>query len=275
MRFRFISQVLVLVLLCSLTAFGNQPGKRVLLIGQSPDSHKPTTHEYMPAVALMYTLLSRVDGIQPVVVKADGKWEGGPDLLDSADGVFLFASEGAKWISGDKKRLAAFQRLAKRGGGLSCWHWGMGTREAPPIEAFVNLFGGSHGGPDRKHKVMDVDVAVATPQHPVVQNIKPFHIKEEFYYALKFGKNPNRITPLLTIKQDGGTHAVGWAWERTGGGRSFGFSGGHYHDHWRNEAYRRLAVQGVLWTMKIPFDDKLDVSANERLLRLPPVSRRP
>ena len=223
----------------------------------------------MAAAALMHSMLSRVDGVQPVVVKADGKWEGGPDLLDSADGVFLFASEGARWISDDAQRLAAFQRLAKRGGGLACWHWGMGTREARPTAAFVELFGGSHAGPDRKHKVMQVSVTVPTATHPVVRGIQPFDIREEFYYALKFGKNPQRLTPLLTINMDGGTHTVGWAWKRPDGGRSFGFSGGHFHNHWREPTYRRLAVQGVLWSLQVPCDS-IDVSADEQLLKLIP-----
>ena len=229
----------------------------------------------MPAVALMHTMLSRVDGVQPVVVKADGKWEGGPDLLDSADGVFLFASEGARWISDEPKRLAAFQRLAKRGGGLACWHWGMGTRTAKPIDAFVELFGGCHGGPDRKHKVMNVPAAIATPKHPVVLGVKPFHVEEEFYYALKFGKNPKRVTPLVTIEMDNATHAVSWAWTRPDGGRSFGFSGGHFHDRWRVEQYRRIAVQGVLWSINVPFDTPANVDADQHMLQLLPRSTKP
>lgn len=242
--------------------------KRVLLIGQRPDSHSYGTHEYMAAAALMHTMLSRVDGVQPVVVAADGKWEGGPDLLDSADGVFLFGSEGAKWISADAERLAGFRRLAGRSGGLVCWHWGMGTRAAGPTAAFVDLFGGCHGGPDRKHKVMQVRAQVAKSAHPITLGVEPFDVKEEFYYALKFGKDSKRVTPLITIQQDAATHVVGWAWQRPDGGRSFGFSGGHFHERWRMEQYRRLAVQGVLWSLKVPFDKKPDVSVDEKLVRL-------
>ena len=45
---------------------------------------------------------------------------------------------------------------------------------------------------------------------------------------------------------------VAWAWERPEGGRSFGFSGLHFHDNWRLPEYRRLVTQGVLWTLKLP-----------------------
>ena len=58
--------------------------------------------------------------------------------------------EGVKLSGGAKQAL---RRLAKRGGGLAALHWAMGTREAGPIKDFVDLFGGCHGGPDRKYKV--------------------------------------------------------------------------------------------------------------------------
>ena len=120
---------------------------------------------------------------------------------------------------------------------------------------------------------MTVDVTLANPGHPVLHGLQPFGVREEFYYALKFGSNPNRIQPLLTIDFEGGLHPVCWAWDRADGGRSFGFSGGHFHEHWQREAYRRLAVQGILWTARVPLPDELNLDVDEALLRLPP--RRP
>ena len=40
--------------------------------------------------------------------------------------------------------------------------------------------------------------------------------------------------------------------EREGGGRSFGFSGLHFHENWQIPEYRRLVAQGVLWTLDLP-----------------------
>jgi hypothetical protein len=62
---------------------------------------------------------------------------------------------------------------------------------------------------------------------------------------------------------------VAWAWERPDGGRSFGFSGLHYHDNWKLPEYRRLVVQGILWSMKLPVPGKgADVEIDEKLLKL-------
>ena len=143
--------LLILAAIVASTSFADaEPPKKVLLIASGPDGHPPATHEYAAGLDILAKCLKPVPGIEVTIAKADGAWKEGPDLIGRADGVVLYLSEGAKWLWADDKRLAAFQQLAKRGGGLTVLHWGMGTKDAEPIEAFANLFGGCHGGPDRK-----------------------------------------------------------------------------------------------------------------------------
>src|SRR5262249_55277542 len=160
---------------------------------------------------------------------------------------------------------------AKRGGGLVCLHWGMGTREAEPIGPFVELFGGCHGGPDRKYAVVEAAVAVADPKHPVATGIKDFTVKDEFYYQFKFPKSGPGVKPILQATIEGNKETVAWAWERPDGGRSFGFSGLHFHDNWKRAEYRRLVAQGVLWAAKLPVPENgLPVDLAESDYQLPP-----
>jgi type 1 glutamine amidotransferase len=42
-----------------------------------------------------------------------------------------------------------------------------------------------------------------------------------------------------------------WAVERAGGGRGFGFTGGHYHDNWGNDAFRKVVLNALLWVAKV------------------------
>ena len=127
-------------------------------------------------------------------------------------------------------------------------HWGMGTRDHENIAAFVQLVGGCHGGPDRKHKTV---TATAHPtDHAIATGIQSFTVREEWYYRLKFIHPPEKLHPVLRVPIDGETETVSWAWQRPDGGRSFGFSGLHYHDNWKRTEYRRLVVQGILWSMK-------------------------
>ena len=76
-----------------------------------------------------------------------------------------------------------------------------------------------------------------------------FKARDEFYYMLKFTKAK---TPLLNVTIDGESHPVAWALEREGGGRSFGFSGLHFHENWQSPEYRRLVTQGVMWILDLP-----------------------
>ncbi len=247
-----------------------QPGKarsaarkKLLLLGQSADGHPPRTHEYMAGLKILAACLEKAADLDVTTIRADGKWPEGPELIDRADGVVLFLAEGAKWISQNKARRAAFERLAERGGGRVVLHWAMGTREAGPIPDFVTLFGGCHGGPDRKHKVVETKLTPA--RHPIANGVKPILLKEEFYYQLKFADPAPQA--VATAQIDGEEHVVAWADERRG--RAFGFTGLHFHDHWKHPEYRRLVTQGVLWSLGLPIPRQgVDVSIDESLYEL-------
>jgi type 1 glutamine amidotransferase len=241
--------------------------KKVLLVGSPPDSHPVGTHEYLPGMQILAKCLRPIASVEAMVANAEGAWKEGPDLIGRSDCVVLFLTEGAAWVSADAARLAAFRRHERRGGGLVCVHWGMGTREAAPIDAFVALFGGCHGGTDRKYQVVDATVSVSDRVHPVATELKDFKVHDEFYYRLKLGKD---VRPLLRVPIDGNPETVAWAWERPDGGRSAGFSGLHFHENWKLPEYRRLLTQAVLWTGKLPIPSRgIGVELAETDLRLP------
>lgn len=261
----------------------NARPQRLLLIGQGPDgSHKPTTHEYFAGVNLVARLLRGQPNLEIVVVNADGDWRDGPQLLERADAAVMFVAEGAKWLSTDAARLAAFRDLAKRGGGLGVLHWGTGTKTAEPIAPFVQLFGACHGGPDRKFKEFDQVLPQWTnTEHPILRGLKPFAapVREEFYFALKqasktggvtLADSESAISPLLRIPAEDVSGTVAWCWERPDQGRSFGFTGLHFHENWKHESYRRFVAQATLWTLKraIPASG-LNVSVTDEDLALP------
>ena len=261
----------------------NARPQRLLLIGQGPDgSHKRTTHEYFAGVNLLARLLRSQPKLEIIIVSADGDWRDGPQLLERADAAVIFVAEGAKWLSADAARLAAFRDLAKRGGGLGVLHWGTGTKTAEPIAPFVQLFGACHGGPDRKFKEFDqVLPQWASVEHPILRGLKPFPVpvRDEFYFALKqasktggvtLADSESAITPLLRIPAEEVSGTVAWCWERPDQGRSFGFTGLHFHDNWKHESYRRFVAQATMWTLKREIvASGLDVSVSGQDLALP------
>ena len=241
------------------------PPKRILLLGQKPDTHPPESHEYMAGVRLVARMLEQFPSLRVQVVQADSPWREGPELLSQADGVFLYLTEGARWLMADPARQQAFEKLAARGGGLVALHWAMGSKIAEPTPAFVKLFGACHGGPDRKVLVTEVPVTVVDKAHPITQGLSEFQLPDEWYFQLKQLTPPQRVTPLLRAKLDGKDEMVAWGYERPDGGRSAGFTGLHYHANWKNENYRRLVVQEILWSVKEPVPNggaKVDLPAD-------------
>lgn len=230
--------------------------KRLLLLGQGPDGHPPQTHEYVAGLKILAKCLKEVPGLEVTTVRADEPWAEGDELLDRADGVVLYLAEGARWSQKNPKRAAALSRLAARGAGIVALHWAIGTKDAQPIEPFLKLLGGCHGGPDRKYKILETEIRVPSANHPITAGIRNFKVRDEFYYQLKFVKPEGSVRPVLQALIEGKPETVAWSWERPDGGRSFGFSGLHFHDNWKLPEYRRLTAQGVLWTLKMPIPEK-------------------
>lgn len=249
---------------------------KLLLVGSGPDGHPAQTHEYMAGLKILVKCLKDVPGLEITTVRADEPWRDGPELIARADGVVLFLSEGARWMSHDPKRHEALAKMAARGGGITVLHWAMGTKDAKYIDGCLHLLGGCHGGPDRKYKILETKAIIADREHPITSGIKDFRVRDEFYYRLKFVKSEKEIQPLLRVTIDDQSEMVAWCWERPDRGRSFGFSGLHYHDNWRLSEYRRLVSQGVLWTIKKPIPkDGLPVEVVEDDLKLPSTTSKP
>ena len=90
------------------------------------------------------------------------------------------------------------------------------------------------------------------PKHAITRGVKPFVLRDEWYYNMRFPEDMKGVTPILTaIPPDNtrGTKAakehpgrpehMAWAYDRPDGGRGFGFTGGHFHRNWADEDFRR------------------------------------
>ena len=54
----------------------------------------------------------------------------------------------------------------------------------------------------------------------------------------------------------GESQHVAWAFDRPGGGRGFGFSGGHFHENWADDNFRKVVLNGIVWSanLEVPED---------------------
>jgi len=66
------------------------------------------------------------------------------------------------------------------------------------------------------------------------------------------GSNPT----VMAAVEAGEPQHVAWAYERPNGGRGFGFTGGHFHQNWQQDDFRKLVLNALAWTAKaeVPAD---------------------
>jgi type 1 glutamine amidotransferase len=240
--------------------------KRLLIVGQGPDGHPPTTHEFMAGARVLAELLKSREDLQTTVVNADEPWAEGPKLIDRADGIAMLVTQGAQWMQMDPQRHAALKRLAARGGAIVALHWSVGAKDAKYIQGQLDLLGATRGGPQRKYLVLSTELKRVVPDHSILRGVGDIKVHDEIYYALD--RVPG-IQPLFTSRIEGRDEMAAWCWERADGGRAFGFVGLHFHSNWQLPAYRRLVVQGVLWSLKLPIPaDGVTVDVDSKKLEL-------
>lgn len=223
--------------------------KIVLIAGSN--FFKPGEHEYVAGCAVLMDLLRQTPGVFPVLAL---DWPAKPETLTGAQAVVFFFDGGDKHALLKADRLAAIQKLADGGTGLVHLHQ---VIDYPKDlgERARGLAGAAweKGFSQRAHWVADFKTF---PEHPVCRGVTPFKIDDGWLYKLRFTSEKKGITPLLrtvspkaaSTTEPGDDAIVSWVYERPGGGRSFSFTGCHLHSSFGQEGYRRLLVNGILWS---------------------------
>jgi hypothetical protein len=254
--------------------------KHIVLIA-GVKSHGPGEHEYLKSIKLLKVLLDRALSLEPhqTEIYFNG-WPNDARALDRADTIAFF-SDGEDRTGTNTfhapfmtdERMEVLNKQMKRGCGLMTFHFSTfaPAEYAPQILEWTGgyfdwqsgrgeggFFGVTNDSPHEQWhsaiRVIEADVELAAPAHPITKGISPFHFKEEFYYQLRFRDNDSRLQPILRVpvlSQRAEDQVVGWAIERKDGGRAFGTTTGHYFNNWQNDNYRKLILNALVWTAGI------------------------
>lgn len=231
---------------------------KIVLIAGVP-SNKPGQHEYFAGCALMHQWLSGMEGVAPVLV-GDG-WPKNEAVLDGARCVVFYMDGGEKLAFLDDARWQRVKKLADAGAGLVALHQAVDCPEGR-AEEFKSWFGAVFHKDIGCRGHWDVSFP-SVAQHATTAGVTPFDLlKDGWLYNLHFAAAG--VTPVLAAAMpdksrstaDAKSHAgraetVAWAYERAGGGRSFGFTGADLHSNWAREQQRRLLLNGILWSAKV------------------------
>jgi len=263
--------LLLVLVLCSVRLEAAERTRKIVLIA-GPKSHGPVgngIHDYPWSVKLLKVMLdnSNVAGKVAVEYHLDG-WPKDDSTLDSADTIMVI-SDGR---DGDlyeempplqsPQRVARIQKQIDRGCGFLTFHFSTFAPDqyAPQVLDWSGAyFDWEENGQKKWYSAIqtqETKVELPHAEHPVCRGIRPFSMKEEFYYNLRFGE----VTPLLAVPslpgRDGDGRHVAWARERASGGRGFGTTCGHFYDNWRNDDFRRLILNAICWTAHVDVPEK-------------------
>ncbi len=243
--------------------------KKVVMVAGKP-SHGRGEHEFNAGSELLKKCLD-ANAPQVLTVVYHNGWPADPTAFDNADEIMLYMDGGPQHPVVARTRLAEIDHLMKQGVGLLCAHYAVEVPKDKGGAEFLRWIGGYFETNWSINPTWDMTRPVLAKDHPITRGVKPFDIKDEWYYHMRFPEGMTGVTPILSaVPPDstreglddphGGNPAVragkgdievlSWAIERPDGGRAYGFTGGHYHRNWGNDDYRKMMLNAILWVAK-------------------------
>lgn len=255
---------------------------QTLVIVAGKPSHPPRMHEFNAGVQLLDKCLQGTPQLDVKVVL--NGWPADESIFDDADAVVFYMDGGGRHevVQEDGRRLRLIDSRVKNGVGIGCMHYGVEVVADQAGDEFKRWIGGHYENMFSCNPIWEPKFT-RFADHPITRGVKPFEIKDEWYFNMRFigdvtGNDARVIddvqfTPILVAAPSdavrdgpyvypkgpyphiqaskGRAEAMMWAVERPDGGRGFGFTGGHFHDNWGNDQYRKVVLNAMLWLAKV------------------------
>ena len=285
------------LLFFSSVASSAEPKKIVLMAGKP--SHPPRMHEFNAGVQLLADCLKDVEAVD-VKVLLNG-WPSDESVFEDADAVVFYMDGGGghEAVKENGRRMKLIDEWVKKGVGIGCMHYGVEVVAEQAGAEFKRWIGGHYEhmfscNPMWEPAFKDL------PEHPITRGVKPFQVKDEWYFNMRFasdipGNEPAKLegstfVPILVASPSddvrdgpyvypqgpyapiapnpGRAEAMMWSVERADGGRGFGFTGGHYHDNWGNDQFRKVVLNAFLWLAHVEVPENgVESKVTESLLK--------
>ena len=254
--------------------------KRLVIVAGKP-SHPPRMHEFNAGTQLLAKCMKSFPQVHVDVVK--NGWPEDETIFDQADAIVFYMDGGGghALVQENGRRLKLAEEWTKKGVGIGCMHFGVEVVRDQAGAQFQRWIGGYYENMFSCNPIWEPKFT-ALPDHPITRGVKPFQVKDEWYFNMRFiGDIPGNMAsqqgdlkfqPILVAEPSdavrngpyvypagpyphiqankGRAEAMMWAVERPDGGRGFGFTGGHFHDNWGNDDFRKAVLNAMVWLTK-------------------------
>ncbi|MCH2208520.1 MAG: ThuA domain-containing protein [Lentisphaerales bacterium] len=241
--------------------------KKILFIAGNT-KHRHGFHEYKAGSILLANALNE----SGLPLEAKVHWYGWPEdesILNDLDALVIFADSGCNLT---EEQYQIIDKKVKGGMGLMYMHYALHPDARTKEEVFGKKYlkpwlGGYFGN---KVTVNSTWVAEITPNqdHSTSNGIeKPIKLMDELYFCMNFDKSSEFVSlgeaipkPENMIRygsrkfwnqnavdQLGKPQTMIWAKDSKTQGRAAAFVGGHYHNNWAIDDFRKLILNTITW----------------------------
>ncbi|MFT4546908.1 MAG: hypothetical protein ACI9UA_001951 [Pseudoalteromonas tetraodonis] len=238
---------------------------KIVFIGDAGTHGSRGNHEFVAGFILMARALHDAYPDVHAVVHSSKAW---PKDLSHADAIIVGLNHGER--AGKDEQIG---KAMARGAGFMAVHFGVEVNIGLAAKNYLDWMGGYFETGWSVNPWWEPEFK-AFSEHPTARGLKPFTLRDEWYYHMRFKNDMKGVTPVLSAvaplgtvreeKSDRGGNAdvfkavkegksqhMAWAYDRPGGGRGFGFTGLHVHANLANDSFRKCLINGAAWAAKL------------------------
>ncbi len=248
--------------------------RRIMFVAAEGTHGGRGNHEFMAGAIYLARQINETFPNAWAVVHPQGKWSAD---FSKADAIIVLLNHAGAAASNVRIKAAI-----EHGASFGAIHYGVEVNRGEQGDNFLNWMGGYFETFWSVNPTWVANVSLIG-KHPVANGVKPFTIKDEWYYHMRFRDGMKGVTPILsaiapvnTVQfkegdkpnahggnadalkavQAGEPQHLAWASERPDGGRGFGFTGFHNFANLKNDSFRTTLLNGVAWLAKLDVPEK-------------------
>jgi hypothetical protein len=241
---------------------------KIVFIGDAGTHGPPGNHEFVAGSILIARTLNKVYPNVHAVVRSSKNW---PKDLSHADAIIVGLNHGQRAARDPQ----IFDAVSK-GAGFMAIHFGVEVNKGEAGDNYLLWMGGYFETFWSVNPWWTPEFKTF-PKHAITRGVKPFSVRDEWYYHMRFVPDLEGVTPILsavppvdTIREQpssrggnadvfkavkaGTPQHMAWAHEGENKQRGFGFTGLHRHENLGNDSFRTVLVNGAAWVagLEIP-----------------------